>query len=134
MSTSITPLLESLWNGRHGDSLDDTLKVYDKLNTLITENHIEELKAFVNKNGIGFWLSELITVTVLETGGSNLLPFGLEVLYRHSLEDHDSDALATTLIGTVEAEPEQSKVILEEISNSGAQHLHEDALWLLDFC
>ncbi|MFC4994836.1 hypothetical protein [Rubritalea tangerina] len=134
MPASIQHLLNDLWKGRFGDSVDATLQVYEELNSIITKEHINLLRSFLDQDDIGFWMRELITATLLEIGGSEYIPLGLEMLHQNSLEGHDSDSLEQSLVGVAEEDKSSSKALLEHVLNGSSSHLHEDAQWLLEYC
>lgn len=134
MKTTITDDLATMWNGRNGEAVDDTLAAYDRINNHATREDVPQLLSFIEQDDIGFWIRELLMVPILFEGGSRYLLDVFEAMRKNEAEGHNNAILTSELEGYVEMNPDECRPLLKTILAKDASLYRDYADWLLEYC
>ena len=133
MKKPLEDALALMWEGRDGESVDQTLEAYGLVCRVATKGDIPRLLDFLSDD-VGFWLRELLMIPVLEVGGASYIVPVLDALRINDAEGHDSDSLGAALMDYVEMNPAECRPVLEPLRDEPDSKYVEDAVWLLEYC
>jgi HEAT repeat protein len=112
--------------------VDRAVAAAQRLQDAATADDVPGLLALLKDNS--FFVREAAAWPLSDLGQTEALPHLLEALHRGFQEGHDNDGLSAALADLAEMNPHEAATELRKILRTGPRHLHEHAVWLLEFC